>query len=87
MSETASKRKDPITEYGMPKEGKMVEMLLKYLPLKVEEYASEERIPVRQAAEELIEGYVVSGTVSDFLEECERIRLDDSLAKVLERTT
>ena len=73
--------------YGIPKEERMVSMLLKYFPSKVEEYASEERIPVWQAAEDMIEGYVVSGTVSDFLEECERIQLDDNLAKTLECTT
>ena len=65
----------------------MVKMLLQWFPSKVEEYASEECIPVWQAAEEMIEGYVVSGTVMEFLEACERIELDDNMAKAIDCTT
>ena len=74
-------------KFGLPREETMVKMLLQWFPSKVEEYASEECIPVWQAAEEMIEGYVVSGTVMEFLEACERIELEDDMAKALDCTT
>jgi len=73
--------------YVLPKEETMVKMLLHWFPSKVEKYASVECIPVWQAAEEMIEGYVLSGTVMEFLEACERSELDENMAKALDCTT
>ena len=73
-------------KYGLPSDETMVKMLLQWFPSKVKEYASEECISVLQAAEEMIEGYVVGGTVMEFLDACERIELKDDMAKALDRT-
>ena len=53
-----------------PSEAEMVDMLMKWFPRRVSEYAGQENILEYQAAEEMIEGYVMSGEAEAFVRAC-----------------
>ena len=55
---------------SIPEESEMVDMILQHFPEKVREYADEQGINLENAAEELIEGYVMTDSIESFLEAC-----------------